>query len=87
VAPRQATGHERSRARAIGFGFSFSLGFSFIEPRGRTLPYLFKAPSAPSPQYGWVDQGDGEYSNHVSRNVNATEGLPIHAVSGPVPIR
>jgi hypothetical protein len=37
-------GHERSRARAIGFGFSFSLGFAFIEPRGRTLPYLFKRP-------------------------------------------
>jgi hypothetical protein len=51
VASRQATGHERSRARAIGFGFSFSLGFAFIEPRGRTLPYLFKALSAPSPQY------------------------------------
>jgi len=64
VASRQATGHERSRARAIGFGFSFSLGFAFIEPRGRTLAYLFKTPSAPSPQYGCVDQGDGEYSNH-----------------------
>jgi hypothetical protein len=64
VPPRQATGHERSWARAIGFGFSFSLGFAFIEPRGRTLAYLFKTPSAPSPQYGCVDQGAGEYSNH-----------------------